>query len=99
MRQSISVLLVLALLLPLAACSAQKPPEQTLSGLQDPSLFRQQDRGEFFLETEDCYYYLYNRKIYFSSKKIVLIIGCPIRADDYTLFFEIRKINLIHILN
>ena len=68
MRQSISVLLVLALLLPLAACSAQKPPEQTLSGLQDPSFFRNQDRGCFFIETADSYYYLYNEKVYFSRK-------------------------------
>ena len=87
-RKIISVILVFVLLMGLAACSAQKPPEQTLSGLQDPSLFRQQDRGEFFLETEDCYYYLYNRKIYFSSKTDLCFYflcnkpNCPHGGED-----------------
>ena len=90
MRQSISILLVLALLLPLAACSAQKPPEQTQSGLQDPSLSRPQDRGDYFIETEDCFYYLYtgNWKVYFSSKKdpgFYLLCNkpdCPHNGED-----------------
>lgn len=87
-RKIISVILVFVLLMPLAACSAQKPPEQTLSGLQDPSLFRQQDRYDFFLETEDCYYYLYNRKIYFSSKADLCFYflcnkpNCPHGGED-----------------
>ena len=87
-RKIISVILVFVLLMGLAACSAQKPSEQTLSGLQDPSLFRQQDRREFFLETEYCYYYLYNWKIYFSSKTDLSFYllcnkpNCPHSGED-----------------
>ncbi len=37
--------------------------------LPDPSLFRQQDKGAFFIETEDCYYRLWEDKVYFSEKE------------------------------
>ena len=87
--QIISILLLIAFL-SLSACSAQKPPEQTQSGLQDPSLSRPQDRGDYFIETEDCFYYLYtgNWKVYFSSKKdpgFYLLCNkpdCPHNGED-----------------
>ena len=87
--QIISILLLIAFL-SLSACSAQKPSEQSPSTLQDPSLSRPQDRGDYFIETEDCFYYLYtgNWKVYFSSKNdpgFYLLCNkpdCPHNGED-----------------
>lgn len=44
------------------------PTEPIETQVYDPSLYRPQDRGECFIETENAYYYLNNKMVYVSQK-------------------------------
>ncbi len=63
-------------------CSCASAPSNPFpnSNLSDPSLYRPQDRYEFFFETEEAYYYLYNERAYLSPKdslKFYLLCSKP----------------------
>ena len=77
MKKSILILLSVLLVIAASSCALSAPSKSNHSDLPDPSLFRQQDRGDFFIETDDCYYYANDQKIYFSSKdELVFYLLC-----------------------
>ena len=59
---------ILIVVLFLSACQFMPTNTSPDSELPDSSFYRQQDSGEFFIETADYYYYLYNKMIYVSAK-------------------------------
>lgn len=80
MKRVIAVFLLLLLAVSLFACTAPTDPGQFSADIPDPAFARSQDRFENFIETEDCYYYLYQGKTYFSSKDdpaFYLLCGKP----------------------
>ncbi len=69
MKKFLTILLSILTLLAASSCTTPSTSrENNNSNLPDPASFRQQDRYEFFIETADCYYYLYDKMIYVSVK-------------------------------
>lgn len=68
MKNFLTILFSILILLAASSCAPSTPGESNNSNLPDPSLYRPQDRYDFFIETADCYYYLYNKMIYVSVK-------------------------------
>ena len=72
MKRKLFATVVLFLVLVLVSgCNMSKKSNsksEVDSNLPDPASFRQQDSADFFIETEEYYYYLLDGKVYFSQK-------------------------------
>ena len=68
MKRASFFLLCILFAFAVASCAPSSSGKNGNSNLPDPASFRQQDSGEFFIETADYYYYLYNKMIYVSAK-------------------------------
>ncbi len=72
MKRKLFATVVLFLVLVLvSSCNMSKKSNsksEVDSNLPDPASFRQQDRADYFIETVDYYYCLFNNRVYFSQK-------------------------------